>query len=130
MPSLNKVEIIGHLGRDPEMRYTGTGKAVTGFSVATTRYSGQGDDRKEVTTWFNVTAWERSAEYAANYLHKGTLVYVEGEIEQGEWAGQDGVKRYNLAVTARRIIALKQPAGLEGVSSRSLDDGSDDEPVF
>ena len=80
---MNKVTLIGHLGRDPEMRYTPTGQAVTSFSVASS-YS-QGD--KKETQWFNCSAWEKQAELCNQYLQKGSQVYIEGRIKSRAYEG-------------------------------------------
>lgn len=128
MPSLNKVSLIGHLGKDPEMRYTPNGKPVTGFSLATSRYTGQGDNRKQVTTWFSVTAWGSTAEYAAQYLKRGMLAYVEGEIELEEWDDRNtGEHRAKLAVTAREVKALSKQES-ESPSYERGDPDPDDIP--
>jgi single-strand DNA-binding protein len=80
---MNKVTLIGHLGRDPEMRYTSTGQAVTSFSVATSY--GQGD--KKETQWFNCSAWEKQAGLCNQYLQKGSQVYIEGRIRSRAYEG-------------------------------------------
>ena len=84
--TMNKITLIGHLGRDPEMRYTPTGQAVTSFSVATSY--GQGD--KKQTEWFNCSAWEKQAELCNQYLQKGSLVAIEGRDKARSYEGRDG----------------------------------------
>ncbi len=107
MAGLNKVMLIGHLGRDPELRYTGSGTPVCSFSVAVSRRRGGRDDQQEEETeWFRVTAWDRLAEICANYLTKGQQVYIEGPIKLDRWTGQDGQERSNLAVTAYQMQML------------------------
>jgi single-strand DNA-binding protein len=102
---LNKVMIIGNLGRDPEMRYTANGTAVTEFSVAATeRYTSNGQ-QQERTEWFNVVTWARLAETCAQYL-KGRQVYVEGRLQTRSWDGQDGQKRYRTEVIAENVRFL------------------------
>ena len=92
---LNKCMVIGHLGADPEMRYTANGDAVTNFNVATSRrYTTSSGERREETEWFRVVTWRRLAETCAQYLSKGRLVYVEGRIQTRSYDGQDGQKRY------------------------------------
>ena len=106
---MNKVLIIGRLGRDPEMSYTSNGKAVTKFSVATD--SGYGDNKH--TEWFNVVAWERLAENCAQYIRKGSTVYVEGEQRTNSWNDkQTGEKKYRAEVHARDVQFL-DPKGSE-----------------
>lgn len=105
--SLNKCMIIGNLGKDPEMRYTTSGQAVTQFTVAVNRYfkDAQGE-RQEETEWFRVVAWAQKAEFAAEYLRKGAKVFVEGRIQTRQWEGQDGQKRYTTELVADRIENL------------------------
>ena len=107
--SLNKCLIIGNLGRDPEMRYTPSGQAVTQFTVACNRYykDAQGE-RVEETEWFRVVAWGQQAEFAAEYLRKGNKVFVEGRIQTRQWEGQDGQKRYTTELVANTIQNLER----------------------
>ncbi len=111
-----RTEVIGHLGRDPEMRYTPTGQAVTTFSVATTRrWTGQDGQPQEKTTWFRVTAWGKLGELCNQYLSKGRLVLVEGEVDASAWMGQDGQPRATLELRARDVRFLGAPGqGGEG----------------
>ena len=88
---LNKVMIIGHLGRDPEMRYTPSGRPVTTFTVATSRTWSTGDgERHSETEWFNVVAWGNLAEICKQYLTKGQQVYVEGRLQTRRWEDNEG----------------------------------------
>lgn len=105
--TLNKVMIIGHVGKDPEMRYTPNGTAVASFSVATNwrRRSPEGETKEE-TEWFNVVAWNRQAEFASQYIQKGRLVYVEGRLQTRSWEGQDGQKRYRTEIVANNLQLL------------------------
>src|SRR5689334_8289753 len=103
--------IIGNLGRDPEMRYTPSGQAVTQFTVAVNRnYKDQQGERQEETEWFRVVAWGQQAEFAAEYLRKGAKVYVEGRIQTRQWEGQDGQKRYTTELVANTIQNLERRA--------------------
>ncbi|MCS7038176.1 MAG: single-stranded DNA-binding protein [Anaerolineae bacterium] len=105
-----RTEVIGHLGRDPEMRYTPNGQAVTTFSVATTRrWTGQDGQPQEKTTWFRVTAWGKLGELCNQYLSKGRLVLVEGEVDASAWMGQDGQPRATLELRARDVRFLGGP---------------------
>ena len=107
--SLNKCMIIGNLGRDPEMRYTPSGQAVTQFTVAVNRnYKDAQGERQEETEWFRVVAWGQQAEFAAEYLRKGGKVYVEGRIQTRQWEGQDGQKRYTTELVANTIQNLER----------------------
>src|SRR5690348_10468208 len=92
---LNKIMLIGNLGRDPEMSYTPSGSAVTKFSVAVNRRSKdrQTGENRDETTWFNVVAWERLAETCNQYLHKGSKVYLEGRMTSRKYTDKDGIER-------------------------------------
>ncbi len=91
---MNKIIVIGHLGRDPEMRYTPNGQGVTSFSVASSRrYTTGAGEQREETTWFNVSAWGRLAELCNQYLTKGRQVYVEGRFSSRSFEGRDGQMR-------------------------------------
>ncbi len=104
---LNKVMIIGNLGRDPEMRYTPSGKPVTSFSVATTRTWVTADnERREATEWFNVVAWRDLAEICNQYLTKGSKVYIEGRLQTRSWETPDGQKHFRTEIVADEMIVL------------------------
>ena len=112
MRGLNKVMIIGNLGRDPEMRYTPSGRPVTSFSVATTRSWTSGDgDRREETEWFNVVAWGNLAEICKQYLHKGQPVYVEGRLQTRGWEDPEGKKHFRTELVANEVIILGERRG-------------------
>lgn len=105
--SLNKVMIIGRLGRDPEMRYTPSGRPVTSFSVATSRsWSTAEGDRRTETEWFNVVAWGSLAEICKQYLSKGQQVYVEGRLQTRYWEDSEGTKHSSTEVVANEMIML------------------------
>lgn len=105
--SLNKVQLIGHLGADPELRYTANGMAVATFSLATNeRYKDDNDTWQDRTEWHRLVAWGRQAEVAGEYLAKGRQVYIEGRLQTRSWEGQDGVKRYTTEIVARDLILL------------------------
>ena len=104
---LNKVMIIGHLGRDPEMRYTPNGRPVTSFSVATTRnWTSTEGERREETEWFNVVAWGNLAEICKGHLAKGQQVYIEGRLQTRGWEDEDGKKHFRTEVVANEMILL------------------------
>ncbi len=107
--SLNKCMIIGNLGRDPEMRYTPGGQAVTQFSVATNRNfrDPQGEWQSE-TEWFRVVVWGDQGERVAEYLRKGHKVYVEGRLQTRQWEDQSGSKRYTTELIANRVQSLER----------------------
>lgn len=104
---LNKVMIIGHLGRDPEMRYTPTGRPVTTFSVATNRSWNKSDgERHSETEWFNVVAWGSLAEICKQYLKKSQQVYVEGRLHTRHWEDGDGKRQTSTEIVANEMIIL------------------------
>lgn len=107
--SLNKCMIIGNLGRDPEMRYTPSGQAVTQFTVATNRnYRDQQGEWQKETEWFRVVVWGQQAERAAENLRKGNKVYVEGRIQTRQWEDQTGQKRYTTELVANQVSSLEK----------------------
>jgi single-strand DNA-binding protein len=107
MASLNKVMLIGNLGRDPELRYTSGGTPVANFTMATTeRWTDPSGDRKESTEWHRIVVWAKQAEIVAEYLRKGRQVYVEGSLQTREWTDRDGNKRYTTEVKARNVLML------------------------
>ena len=107
---LNKMLVIGNVGRDPEMRYTPNGSAVTSFSLAVNRYyTPAGGERQEETEWFDVTAWNRLAETCNNYVTRGMKVYVEGRLRSRSWVGQDGQTRFRNEIVANTVTFLNRP---------------------
>ena len=112
---MNKVIVIGNLGRDPEMRYTPNGAMVTSFSVASSRrYTTNGEQREE-TEWFNCSAWGRLAETCNSYLTKGQQVYVEGRLRSRSYQGNDGQTRFSLDlfVTEMQMLGARQGGGYD-----------------
>jgi single-strand DNA-binding protein len=103
MTSLNKVMLIGNLGRDPEVRYTQGGRPVANFSIATNeRWKDKQGNRQERTEWHNIVAWGPKAEFVQNYLKKGTRILVEGKLQTRDWE-KDGVKHYRTEIQADNI---------------------------
>jgi single-strand DNA-binding protein len=126
-----RIIIIGRLGQDPEMRYTAQGTPVTSFSVATDRvWTDQSGQRQERTVWFRVSAWRRLAETCNQYLTKGRLVMVEGEIQEPRtYQSRDGEWRASLDITARdvRFLGGRGDTGSsQDSSAREADTGDDD----
>jgi len=104
---LNKVMIIGHLGRDPELRYTPSGRPVASFSVATSRaWTSSEGERREETEWFNVVAWGNLAEICKAHLTKGQQVYVEGRLQTRGWEDENGTRHYRTELVASEMILL------------------------
>ena len=104
---LNKVMIIGYLGKDPEMRYTPSGRPVTTFNVATSRSWNTSDgERRTETEWFNVVAWGSLAEICNQYLTKGRQVYIDGRLQSRSWDDNDGNHHTSVEVVANEMIML------------------------
>lgn len=104
---LNKVMIIGRLGRDPEMRYTPSGRPVTTFSVATSRNWNTSDGEKRTETeWFNIVAWSSLAEICNQYLLKGQQVYIEGRLQTRNWEDESGKRHSSVEIVANEMIML------------------------
>lgn len=128
--SLNKVMIIGNVGKDPDLRYTPDGKPTARFSVAVNRYWTNAEgDRKEETEWFNVVAWEKLAELCSNYITKGQKVYVEGRLQTRTWETPDGQKHKTVDVVARDVVFLStRPRTTEGGEEPIVTNGEEVEP--
>ena len=122
MPALNRVQLIGNLGRDPETRFTPTGKKVCNFSVAVSRHwrSAEGEF-KEATEWFNIEAWGKWGEVCQERLSKGSLVYVEGRLQTDQYE-KDGEKRYSTKVVMQFMQMLERKAGVEEPVPPAADD--------
>jgi len=107
MSSLNKIMLIGNLGRDPEVRYTPEGTPVANFSIATSEnWNDKSGNRQEHTEWHNIVAWNRLADLSKKYLTKGRQVYVEGRIRTREWNDREGNKRRTTEVVATQMVLL------------------------
>jgi single-strand DNA-binding protein len=124
--SLNKVQIIGNLGADPELKYTSASKAYCNISVATTdRWKDKSGQQQEKTEWHKATLWEDQAENAAKYLHKGSTIYLEGSLTTREYEDKDGNKRKSTEIKVARIIYLdKKEGGGGGGGSSGKSGGS------
>ena len=107
MASVNKVILVGHLGADPEVRYTPSGKAVANFSLATTeRFTNKEGEKEERTEWHKIVAWARLGEICGEYLTKGSQVYIEGRLQTRNWEDRDGNKRYTTEIVAQAMQML------------------------
>ncbi|UCD18428.1 MAG: single-stranded DNA-binding protein [Candidatus Zixiibacteriota bacterium] len=107
MASVNKVILIGNLGKDPELRYTPGGQAVANFSLATSeKWRDKDGAMQDKTEWHNIVLWGRQAEIAKEYLSKGRQVYIEGRIQTRSWDDKEGNKRYTTEVVAQRLQFL------------------------
>lgn len=136
MASLNKVMLIGNLGKDPEVRYTTSGQAVASFSIATTekfknKQSGEWDEKTE---WHRITLWGKQAEIAGEYLAKGKTVYIEGRLQTRKWTDRDGNERYTTEIIGDRMQMLggKGDGGGRRADAGGVSDTvvSYDEPPF
>jgi single-strand DNA-binding protein len=126
MAGLNKVMIIGNVGRDPEMRYTPSGQAVTSFSVAVSRrWTGNDGQQQEETEWFNIVAWAKLAEQCNQLITKGRRVYIEGRLQTRSWDDKEsGQKKYRTEVVANVMLLLdSRPPGGGGGGGQRDDSG-------
>jgi single-strand DNA-binding protein len=129
--SVNKVILVGRLGRDPETRYTGGGQAVANFSVATDEtYKDKNGERQKRTEWHKIVVWGKQAEIAQQYLKKGSLIFIEGRIQSREWQDKEGQKRTSFEIVATNFRMLGgradgAAAGREGGSSARSSGGDD-----
>jgi single-strand DNA-binding protein len=112
MVGLNRVQLIGHLGRDPELKDTSNGKKVCTFSVAVNRRKRDKEgETQQVADWFNIEAWERLAEICNEYLHKGSLVFLEGRLQIDSYEEDDTTKYFTKVVTSQMQMLEPKKAG-------------------
>jgi len=124
MASVNKVILVGNVGRDPELRYTQGGQPVASFSVATNeRFKDRDGNWKDRTEWHRIVAWARLAEICGEYLRKGSQVYIEGRIQTRDWEDKEGNKRQTTEVVALSMQML----GRRGEGGSPVGGGSDDQ---
>ena len=125
---LNKVMLIGRLGRDPEMRYTPSGRPVTTFSLATSRtWNTSEGERRTETEWFNIVAWGSLAEICKQFLNKGQQVYVEGRLQTRHWEDGEGVKHSVTEIVANEMIML---GDRRETNNTGADYGSEEDEEF
>jgi single-strand DNA-binding protein len=118
MGSVNKVILVGNLGRDAELRYTPGGAAVATINMATTEvWNDKGGQRQEKTEWHRVILWGKSAESLTEYLTKGKQIYVEGRLQTRQWDDKDGNKRYTTEIRGDRIVLLGGGSGGRGAGA-------------
>ena len=132
MPGFQQLTILGHLGRDPELRHTPSGAAVATFSVAVSRrWTGPDGQPEEETEWFGVVTWNKLAEACHQYLRKGSLAHVVGRLKTRAWEGQDGEKHHRTELVAESVQFLSRaPATVKAASGDDAESGPDDEPPF
>ena len=123
---LNKIMLIGNLGRDPEMSYTQSGKAVTKFTLAVNRRMRDREtgDRREETQWFNIVAWDQLAETCNTYLHKGSKVYIEGRMTSRKYTNKDNVEVTAWEVVTENMEMLDPKGATQSAGGASYGDGS------
>ncbi len=122
---VNKVILVGNLGRDPELRYTTGGTAVANFTVATTEsWTDKGGQKTEKTEWHRVVAWAKLAEISSEYLTKGKQVFIEGRLQTREWEDRNGVKKFTTEIVARDMVMLGGTPGRD--EARGSSGGRDD----
>jgi single-strand DNA-binding protein len=115
---LNKVLLIGHVGCDPEMRYTPSGRPVTSFSLSTSRsWTSADGERHEETEWFNIVTWGNLAEICKQYLGEGQQVYIEGRLQTRGWEDDTGKKHFRTEVVANEMIMIGNRRGGEGADA-------------
>jgi single-strand DNA-binding protein len=127
--SVNKVILVGRLGRDPETRYTGGGQAVANFSVATDEtYKDRNGERQKRTEWHKIVVWGKQAEIAQQYLKKGSLIFIEGRIQSREWQDKEGQKRtsFEIVATNFRMLGGRADGAAAGAGAGATRGGADD----
>ncbi len=129
--AVNIAIVVGNLGKDPEVRFTQSGRAVANFSVATSdSWTGQDGNRQERTEWHNIVVWGKQAESCGQYLAKGRQVFVQGRIQTRKWTDQNGQDRYTTEIVAQRVQFLGGAGGARA-SQESQDQGfGDPSPSF
>ena len=124
MSSLNKIMLIGHLGKDPEMRYTPEGTPVATFSLATSEnWTDKNGTRQEHTEWHNIVAWRRLADLSKRFLTKGRQVYVEGRLQTREWNDREGNRRRTSEVIVSQIVLLGSRSQSTDAPVQTFDSG-------
>jgi len=124
--SVNKVILVGRLGRDPETRFTGSGQAVCNFSMATDEtYKDRSGERQKRTEWHKIVVWGKQAEIAQQYLKKGSLLYLEGRIQSREWNDKEGQKRTSFEIVASNFRMLGSRADSAAAGARGGAGASD-----
>lgn len=125
--SVNKVILLGHVGKEPELRHTESGYSVTAFTLATTEKGYKkpdGSQYPDITEWHNIITWRGLADIASKYVKKGTLIYLEGRITSRQWENKDGVKRTQTEIVAEKleILSKKVEDNSEHSSSEEMSD--------
>lgn len=120
---VNKVILVGNLGRDPELKHLPSGQPICQFSIATSEsYTDKAGQKQEKTEWHRIVAWEKLAEVCGKYLGKGSKVYVEGKLQTREWDDKDGVKRYQTEIVAHKVKFLSEKKAGAPAAAAAPDD--------
>lgn len=131
MRGLNKVMIIGRMERDPEMRYTPSGRPVTSFSIASTHnWTSSEGERHEETEWFNVVAWGPLAKICYDHLQKGKQVYLEGRLKTRSWEDSEGKRHFRTEIVAKEMIVLGERSDMYADEYDSSEDIGEDYDTF
>ena len=134
MASLNKVMLIGNLGKDPEVRFTASGQAVASFSLATSeKFKGKSGEWEERTEWHNITLWGKLAEIAGEYLSKGKTIFVEGRLQTRKWQDKSGNDRYTTDIVGDKMQMLSpkgEKSGGDSSTAPKNNSSSYEEPPF
>ena len=125
--SINKVELLGRVGADPEMKYTQGGTAVTQLRLATDRVRKGGED---ATDWHSIVVWDKLAEAVAQYVEKGQRLYVSGRLAQNTWTGDDGQRRYRTEIHAQEVVFLDSAKGGNGADTGASYQPDDEDSPF
>jgi single-strand DNA-binding protein len=124
---INKVILIGNLGKDPEVRYTPGGQAVANFNIATNEaWTDKQGQKQERTEWHRIVVWGKTAELCGEYLSKGRQVYIEGRLQTREWNNKEGVKQYTTEIVANQVLFLSGGERGQGQGRGGSKGGSDD----
>jgi single-strand DNA-binding protein len=129
--SVNKVILIGNLGKDPEVKFTQSGAAIARFSLATNeRYKDKGGEWQDRTEWHTIVAWQRLAEIVGEYIKKGSKVYIEGRLQTSSWEDkQSGEKKYRTEIIAQELVMLGSRTDTESGATSSRSENHDQEEV-
>ena len=128
MSGINKVILVGHLGKDPEIRYLEGGVSVTSFPLATSESYNKDGRKVEQTEWHNIVMWRGLADVAAKYLQKGKLVYIEGKLRTRSFEDKEGLKKYTTEIVAENFTLLGRKSDFENDSVRSTIKSNSDMP--
>jgi single-strand DNA-binding protein len=130
--SVNKVILVGNVGKDPEVKYSPSGTPIAKFSLATNeKYKDRSDEWQERTEWHNIVAWQRLAEIVGEYVKKGAKLYIEGKLQTSSWEDREsGTQKYRTEIVARDLVLLGSHENGGGGEDRSNRNGDERQPVY